>query len=603
MLKFHKLRSRLLYRYIVSYLLVFLLPFLVMSIIIYKNSVTNFREEIEQSNLNKLQQAATILNDRVSELDNLTMRIANDYRVSPYMMKHDFHVTEGINELKKYKANSSIIEEVFIYYHDEDKIYSTKGSYALDTLTSTMYQFKKWDEDGLRDDLYTQNPFIKPAEDVKINNNVQQRMIAYLYPIAPKTQDPYGTVMYFIDESVLTLLIQNVLEDFKGNTYIVARNDQVIASAINDENISFKQLIPSIKQDEGVTNIKHNGKHYSVAKVDSEISGWEFITLMESDQFFEKVFQKKTFIMFILIIQFIAGLIMAILFGKKQYQPIQTLLEQVKTKRHVKTAGHNELETIGDTISHVFEAHHNLNEAMDAQSPLARDQLLIKMLKGELFHDEQTDVLLNKLNISMYDGVCFVAIIDLENGAYEEAEIEKREAFLSSISKITQPNTVVYGVDLLYHDAIALITSVDENTHVSRDSRRKLVEKIQQNIYDTTGIKPTIGVGDLSDEKSSINSSYIAALAALEYKFAIPQGNIIYFEELTIGTEQELGYPLEKQIKLAQSLKQGDQIVAKQTLRSIFEELTNKNLTIQTLKCVCFDIINTIVKTTSDIKY
>ncbi len=86
-----------------------------MSSIIYLNSVSNLKEEIEQSNLAKLEQVAAITNERMSELESISNRIAHDPRLTPYMIHHPYYGLEAVAELKKYKANSSILEELLIF--------------------------------------------------------------------------------------------------------------------------------------------------------------------------------------------------------------------------------------------------------------------------------------------------------------------------------------------------------------------------------------------------------------------------------------------------------------------------------------------------------
>lgn len=303
----NKVKSRLIYKYTLSYLLVFLIPFIIMSAIIYHNSVYSLRQEIEQSNINKLKQAKDMTDGRMKELKKLAARISYDPRLTPYMTSHDYYGGEAIDELKKYKANSSIIEELFVYYHGENVIYSSSGTYSLDTLTKQMYQFDRWKKKNLINDLHTEKPIIRPAENVTVNKNGKKRMMTYLYPIAPNSTSPYGTVMYFIEESVITDLIQNILGEFQGNVYIINENNQVVVSNVNDTGISPDNLDRLMVSSQGVNNVEIGGKDYSLGSVKSNISGWTFLTLMDTDQFFERVLQVRIFIILILISVVFAG--------------------------------------------------------------------------------------------------------------------------------------------------------------------------------------------------------------------------------------------------------------------------------------------------------
>ena len=46
-------------------------------------------------------------------------------------------------------------------------------------------------------------------------------MLAYLIPITPNSPNPHGTVMYLIRESELTSLIDSILGNYQGLTYIL----------------------------------------------------------------------------------------------------------------------------------------------------------------------------------------------------------------------------------------------------------------------------------------------------------------------------------------------------------------------------------------------
>src|SRR5699024_3222101 len=115
-----------------------------MSFIIYKNTVTELREEIEQSNANKLQQVVDMTNNRLEELESIAAMISFDSRLTPYMMEDDYYRKRAIQELKKYRVNSSIIEDVFVYYPnvDNDLLYSSSGIYSLGTLINQKYRFR-----------------------------------------------------------------------------------------------------------------------------------------------------------------------------------------------------------------------------------------------------------------------------------------------------------------------------------------------------------------------------------------------------------------------------------------------------------------------------
>ncbi|KRG15811.1 hypothetical protein ACA30_04345 [Virgibacillus soli] len=598
-------KSSLIYKYIISYFFVFLIPFVFMSLFLYYNSVSSLRGEIEQSNLNKLEQVENMTNERMKELSNTATRIAYDPRLTPYMLKHGYYGGEAQNELKKYKDNSSIIHELFVYFHDQGKfIYSSNGLYTFETLTNKNYRFDSWSTENMVEKLHTTQPLVIPAGDVTLKNSVKDRIIAFIFPITPNNPHPYGAVMYFVEESVLTNMIDNILGDFKGNTYILDEKSQPIVAAVKDKEVSFDQIEQLELSKHGVQTIQMNGKKYSLTTVTSDVSGWTFLTLMDADQFFERVVHREAFIMMLLVILFLVGLIVAILLGKKQYRPIRGLLEMTTmgNGRRNNWQGENELDVIHKTITKVFKDHKSLSETVDLQKPYAKKQLLTKML-NESFPDEQEiESMLQALNMEMNKGPHFVAIVEFQKEQYEKELTEKKDQVLYSLSTISFSNATVNAVDLLYQNGLAFIISL-RDAHKVEQQRRMLGEELQQYIQQHSPINALIvAVGTSYTKKNHINRSYIEALATLDYKFASPHGSLVFFEDLGSANERALGYPQEDQIKLAQSLKQGDQVVALETLDTIFSSLVEGEGSIQVLKYICFDIINTVIKTAIELQ-
>src|SRR5690625_859439 len=217
---FKRLKSQLFYKYLLSYLGVFLIPFMLMSIIVYHHNVNGLRKEIEQSNIMKLKQAENITSERLRELEGITARISLDFRLTPYMIDHDFYGIQAINELKKYKANHSMIKELFIYYSGGNKVYSSSGRYSLDSLLAKRYQFQNLNIQYFVYDLQTNQTKVIPVSNVITNRIILERLMVVFYPLAPKNRVNTGTLVYFIEENTLTNFIRNILGNFQGNTYI-----------------------------------------------------------------------------------------------------------------------------------------------------------------------------------------------------------------------------------------------------------------------------------------------------------------------------------------------------------------------------------------------
>lgn len=596
-----QLQSGLFKSYIVSYLLVFLIPFMLMSYFFYKSSITDIRHTIEDANLAKLEQAENYTSERMQELDQLTSRIAYDPKLSPYEVTHDYYSRNAIHELQNYKENSAIVEDVLLYYHDDDRVYSSSGAHSLSTLLNDTPPFNQWSKQTLTDKLNTDKSEVNLPK-MEPNKEALANMMVSLHPIPTNNPQPFGTVMYTIKESVLKNQIDDILGDYQGNTYILDQDDEVVAASENDSKIDQEILQNVNKDNTGNHRMNYSSQDYSMSVAKSDVNDWTFISFMNAKQVDDLlVFRKVLFITMLTVLLF-AGIVVAVIFANRQYKPIRNLYEKTRgTNNTVSETNGNELDTINNAIANIVESHENLSNRVLIQRPFARDQLLINLLKGTLRNREDLDSLLKSLNINMKDGSYFVAVLYFESLNESEEDMQRREEVVHHLSKEKSGHAALHEVDLLYNDAIALIISTDENISHMTEERRRIVYDVQQQVKEITYSKPVIGVGRPCEDKRNINRSYIEALATVDHRFAVQQGSIIYFEDLATIKSEEIGYPEENQLKLIYSIKQGDQIVSSEVLKDIFVDITSGQRSTHQIKAICFDIINTVIKTASEL--
>lgn len=567
----------------------------------YQSLVTDLRHTIEETNLTKLEQAENYTSERIQELDQLAGRIAYDSKLSPYELAHDYYSRNAVRELNNYKENSAIVEDVYLYYHDDDKVYSSSGTHSLSTLQNETPPFNQWSKQALTEKLNTEKQEVRLPKKKPDKKSIENMMVS-LHPVPKSNPQPFGTVMYTIKESVLTNQIDDILGDYQGNTYILDQDGEMVAASENDKEIEKSILQKVDKENTGNELINYSSQDYSISVSKSDVNDWTFISLMNAKQIDNLLLSRKLLFIILLTILLLAGISAAIIFANKQYKPIRNLYE--KTRESNKTLPEikgNELDTINYAIADIIESHENLSNRVLIQKPFARDQLLINLLKGTLQEREDFEALLKSLNINMKDGSYFVAVLYFESLNGSEEDMHRREKVVDCLSNENNNHDTLYAVDLLYNDAIALIISTGEHISHIGEERRRTIYDIQQKVKAMTDSKLVIGIGRPCQDKRYINSSYIEALATVDHRFAVQLGSLIYFEDLAAIKSEEIGYPEENLLKLIYSIKQGDPIVSSEVLQDIFIDISSGQRSTHQIKAICFDIINTVIKTASEL--
>lgn len=585
-------------KYTLSYIAIFLIPLLILTVFIYFNAVKTFRSEIEQTNINQLTQGKTVIDERMKELQNMASRIAYDKKLTSYCVHHPYHSQESIEELTKYKATSSIVNELFLYFRGDEKIYSSEGVEDLNVFTS-RYTFQSWDKADLIHDLNTvRYPIMRPAEQVDMGTGSQKSMLAYLVPITPNNPNPHGTVMYLIDESNLTELIDSILNGYQGMTYIFDHKGQVLASNSNEETISPRDIEALFRLEPGTHSLILNEKPYSVVSVKSDI-GWTYVTAMPSSQFFSRIVHIQTFIILMFVLVVIMGTIFAILLARKQYHPISDLMEFVRLKADTESSPvSNELEWIKKTL-------YDYSQRVDLQEPYARNHILLLLLRHG-WTKEFTPKLNETLGINFNRSHYFVICLSWEPLSANPDNEPNRRSVMQLLSDVKWPNqnAHAYGVELEQPNQLALIIDFDVAADIEAELQiliQSIVESVRDRVSDHSGRYPTIGVGTCYRSPEQVNQSYIEASTAFDASNLHEQGSTTYFNKLSESQDSSFWVPKNVLLKLVQSLKQGSYDVAAQMVTSAIHNLKAENPSVPLLRCICFDIVNTMLKTATEL--
>ncbi|RXZ79459.1 helix-turn-helix domain-containing protein [Paenibacillaceae bacterium] len=597
-------KSKLLLKYALSYILIFLIPLTCVTFFIYQNAVVNLRSEIEQSNVNQLNQVKTTIDGHITGLHEIASKISYDERLTPYMIHHPYYSREAITALAGYKANSNILEELFLYYHDDSQIYSYAGSTNVNVIFDKVYQYENWKSEDIVTALNeTKLTLVRPAENVTVHSR-KESMLTVLVPIKITGPYPYGTVMYVMKEAKLTGVMNAILNDFSGNSFIFSGTSEVLTASSNGKDLPADVLVTLSDLEPGIHSMLLDGEMHSVVSVKSKVNGWNYVTAMPSYQFFERVAHIQTLIWLVFCITVFTGVIVAMFLAKRQYHPIQNLMAFAKMQRGNKDTikARNEWDWIRQTL-------HDYNARIDMQEPFVRNQCLLLLLKHGKPDDPEIERMITQSGLEIPDqqGLYFSAMLTWDEQAQAERTWEDQQNLQEMLSQIAFPdlNAHVYGVELSASNQFALMISLLATDQLAESERiKQVIEAINVMIIEHSHRLPTIGVGTIYHDLASLNQSFIEAATALEHSMLTASGRVTYFEQLTAlpsSASENFWIPKKSMLKLEQSLKQGNEAVALQMISSIMQEVKQASLPVALLRCLCFDLLNSLLRTAAEL--
>lgn len=600
-MKLNYFKSKLFLKYIWSYLFILLIPLVLMTIFIYESAVTNLKSEIEQSRLAQLTQTKVTIDGRMKELSEIASRISYDKRLTPYRVHDPIYSGEAIQALDQYKSTSSIIGEIYLYFHKDDKIYSSKGLNDIGVFTDNV-RFQNWKKDSLIQDLNAVRfPTMHPSDTVSNPSGMQESMLAYLIPITPNSPTPHGTVMVLIKESELTSLIDSVLGNYHGMTYILDNDGHILVDNRQGEaltNAEAKSLFNNLAP--GIHDRSLSGKAHSIVSVKSENNGWTYVTVMPTAQFFSSVLHVRSLIIMLFIIIVLVGAAIALVLARMQYQPISMLVEFASSKSGAKEQSQR-LEPAGNELDRIRSALQEYSSRIDLQEPFARNHFLSMMLKyGST--QSLTPELQEAFDLQFDRSHHFVMVIGWDTD--EQSDLQERQHIIAMLAQIEFPELDAhgYGVEMPQLDQLGLIISFSLGGRPDAFSHmQQIAEAVRTTLLETFDVVPVIGVGTCYTSPDQLNQSFIEACSAIELRISGEQGTINYFEKLSTTADPAFWIPGSTLLKLSQSLKQGSYDVAAQMIRSAIQSLQSSDLSALLTRCICFDLLNTILKAASEL--
>lgn len=601
MLKSLKNRSTL-FKFFTSYFLVFVLCLIIMAGVSYRTAVVNLQKEIEVSNMYKLTQLKDNLDMKMREMEFLAMKINNDRYLTPYRMTNEgYSMLEGISQLTFYKSSNNFIEDCFLYYRDTGTVFSSYGSFDVDTLTGYFYSLDQEKRDQFVREINTINtPVFKGSESVYLLNSSSSEVLTYLYPVAYANSEPYGTVIMIIKKSNYDRMIENLLGNIKGSILIFDRDKNVLVSSSRTFELS-QDVIRSISGSnvQGIEDISADGTKMSLVSVTSEATGWNFTAVMPASQFLERVITVKYIIWQVAFVIFAFGIFAIIVIAIKNYRPIGNLMKYID-KQWAQSGDETEVDEIR-RISRTVESAINQNKSLKAQinlqRPLIKDQVIFKLLKGEIKDEAEAMSLLDYTGICLKGPYYTVALVKEGERNRAEAFHKKINDLFPAIEQFSGKDGSIYSVELIQNRTIALIINMQQEDAALKV---QVINSIKQSVDSSREGDTMIAVGKTYNHIQMLNHSFIEALAALESNLFKENESIIFFDNISKLQQQIHWYPVEEQLRYVQSLKQGERNIALETLEAMMKSIAEKSSSTLADRYVCFDIINIIIKTLNE---
>lgn len=589
-------RNKTFFKHLSSYLLILCIPLAIMSFLIFKQIVTEIERHVISANLQMLGQVRNTIDRNMLSFEKTAVHISKNPKLTPYQIaRSEYSQYETYLELKEYLVNNDLIFQLFLYINDREDIYSSSGRYSLKNFLTRNFTFETSKEEQLLKLLQSpESRTVLPIQDVSIGGlRGNKNFIIFAYPLPPDQSYVYGSVLFFIDESTIQTMINDILKDFGGVTVIMDQNGEVITSStgVDEDYIRSLSSLEILHRGSmnNTANITHDNKNYIANVVHSDSNGWSYVTLVPKEEYLKEVQHIKHTIYNGIMIAIAIGLLAAVFIVLVNTIPIRRLRNSLEVEGIV-SSSKDDLTVIHHAVHHIAQTNRELLDQIEQHKQYVKSHLLMMLLRGQIVDQSELALFLKESNLRFSLPHFLVVILSVESShvRLDHSSIPTTDFNVSGELAFH----VVEGFDDL---KVAYIINISSNLE-SPKSIDPLLMSMKQRIEHASGMECSIGVGNLYDDWRLISKSMIEASSALDYRLLKGEGTIIYYSDIVELSPMNTWQPYEKLHRMSVSMKSGDMEQTEQLLTEVIESLVKQNIPLYIARCYCFEIINILMK-------
>ncbi|WP_284645158.1 helix-turn-helix domain-containing protein [Paenibacillus silviterrae] len=582
-------KPRLFTKYMLTYTALFFIPVLILAFHAFNifNNVLN--KEIISNTSSLLEQAKNSIDSRVEELNNLSIQISNNPYLSSSSISGDFmNVVQAVKLLNNFSIPNNFFDNFFIYYFDHDLLYSPKGTVNEHFFSNSLYHYDNWSLEELQRQLLSDpTVFVKQVSRIDAEQSVQKNIL-YAVPLPFMSEKPTGALFFLIREQTIYDILKETLHANKSSVLILDGKKQPITSM---GELSFESLDVNALINSGELNSEQRtmaGKTYFVSSKTSSRTGWTYISFLPAQAVTSKMsgLQMSTLALFLGL--FIVGVLLIYIFMRVNYKPLGELTSQAVKLLGKEASGRGGIDSVKTAVHQMSSKISLLEAKYHSTSPIMRQQLLLRLLKGEFTDPEEFAVAGEEYGLAVSGQQYAVANILLDS--FQES-FTAADA-VTVLQEVFTDRYRVFVLDNVLEKHIILILSDEgERSFLCEELCSHAVGRLAH-----SGLTCTIGLGNWFASLSDISESYLQACSALDYRLIKGKGTVIAYQEIETN-QNHVGYSVKRQLELLDKyIADHNPELFTQVLDTIFKQLKEKQIPLMSAKLLCYDVIQTIVQ-------
>lgn len=538
---------------IISSILFFRFSHIAMDEIITTNKLSN--QYVDKHVVNMFNNALHISN-----------KIYNDYAVLNLTDNKEpdiYELNKAFIELKNYRLTNDTIHSIYIYNAYTDTLYVEAATTNIRSILSAFLSSSQSFPDHYARDLITdyknQKPFTPIPRKIKEGDSDENDCYTILmYDIYSKASKNNLVMVNFSYDAIFNTDIDVQGKDVFGDVFAVNQQGILISKSKKYsmlDNLSKLSFVRDILESQALSGYFENktaSDNDLIIYNKNNPYGWAFVSVIPWASLSQKINQIKLITVLSDLIIFVLLIIIAYLISRKIYNPIYKIITELKNDK-------SNLRSNKMVMRQIFLKDVILGQAMNTE-----EYLTSNYKKFEIGLEYNSRICLILLHIDKYELL------------YSEINIREQDSIKYAIVNVAKeiflPKFKAEGTEM-ENDLLAVVVGFPYSyTGDIQKEMEYYIKEIQQNIKAIFDITLSAAVSSAKPSIRDISSLYKEASKALQHKFFMGYGCIIYSPSIIEKSITDYRYPVKHEKRLINCLDSFDSEHAKEEYNQIVEE-------------------------------
>ncbi len=567
-------------RYALSYTAVVLVLFSGILAYMYRVTVRQVRENIENTQINRLTRIAIQHEGYISSMMNTAEEIGLSPQIEAF--RYDSAPWKAYDlqmQLIPYTAANPFCDQVYLHFSGDDRMYSSSSAMTLDMFVEMM-RYEHVAPDELKK-LITEPDRIAFLGAQRLASSLvdgsDSRMVTFILPLGVNPGTSKGCMLFLVKESAYQALFADAI-DGDINTYILSGD--TVLSSLEDMEIAAFPAAEAGEAGERYRVLRENGEAYAAVCLEERTWGLRYAAVLRMEDVNSAVQGALRSVLAILAAIAGLGLLLAFWMARLHAKPIREISGMLT---EAGTAQRDELTQISAGIRQLTQSNHELISRLDSALPMQRHDFVFRFMKGRFASREEAVAAGRAVGLDI-DKPRYAVILC---GVPEEWDLPFE---LNRPPFDTLEGTVGAGVELVAMKANLYLIFSGEEAHLITAA------EMLRTAGQAGGGRGVTAVSALHSCFEEAPTAYLEAAAAYDNRFVMGDTRVLAYDEISSDIADILPKAQMLTTGISQALSLGSRSLLEDRISDLLHFLKNTRMSPFAFRMIYNEVILTLTR-------